>query len=117
MAPRSLLIVLYVPDMAEAVAFYRDGLDLPLVMQSQGWSMLACGDALIGLHLIEPGVTERPVDYAGLNLLVDDLEASIERAIAHGARLVEVREPDRAGLPRLGVLVAPGGNGFELRDR
>jgi catechol 2,3-dioxygenase-like lactoylglutathione lyase family enzyme len=117
MATRSLLIVLYVPDMAGATAFYRDGLGLPLVMQSPGWSMLACGDALIGLHLIEPGVAERPVPYAGLNLLVDDLEAAIQRAVEHGARLVELREPDRAGLPRLGVLLAPDGNGFELRDR
>jgi catechol 2,3-dioxygenase-like lactoylglutathione lyase family enzyme len=115
--PRSLLIVIYVPDMAEAVAFYRDGLALPLVMQSSGWSMLACGEALIGLHLIERGVDERPVPYAGLNLLVDDLEGAIHRAVAHGATLVALREPDRAGLPRLGVLLAPGGNGFELRDR
>ena len=85
--------------MAQAVAFYCDGLALTLVMQSSGWSMLACGDALIGLHLIEGGVDERPVPYAGLNLLVDDLEAAIDRAVAHGARLVALREPDAPGSP------------------
>lgn len=36
MTPRDLMIVLYVPDMAEAVAFYRDGLGLQLVSQSPG---------------------------------------------------------------------------------
>lgn len=115
--PRSLLIVLYVPDMAEAVAFYRDGLELELVTQSPGWSMLRCGDALIGLHHIYRGVPETPVPFAGLNLLADDLDAAVERAVAHGAKLMEIREPDRASLPRLAVLIAPGGNGFELRDR
>lgn len=78
--------------------------------------MLACGDALIGLHHIYKGVTERPVPHAGLNLQVDDLEAAIAHAAAHGATLIEKREPDRPGLPRLGVLIAPGGNGFELRQ-
>jgi len=77
---------------------------------------LRCGDASIGLHHIYKGVEETPVPFAGLNLEVDALEPAIERAVAHGAQLNEVREPDRAGLPRLAVMTAPGGNGFELRQ-
>lgn len=117
MRPRSPLIVLYVADMAEAFAFYRDGLSLTPVMNSSGWSMLSCGDLSIGLHLIEPGVDERPVPYAGLNLLVEDLDAAITHAISHGAKLVRRVDSLRDDLPRLGVMLAPGGNGFELRDR
>ena len=117
MTPRSPLIVLYVPDMAEAFAFYRDGLGLKAVMQSPGWSMLSCGDLLIGLHLIEAGVEEQPVPHAGLNLLVDDLDSAVARAERHGATLVRCVETRRDDLPRLGVMLAPGGNGFELRDR
>jgi catechol 2,3-dioxygenase-like lactoylglutathione lyase family enzyme len=113
---RAMMIVLYVPNMAEALAFYRDGLGLEVMSESPGWSRLKCGDSSIGLHHIYAGVTERPVPYAGLNLEVDALEPAIERAVAHGARLVELREPDRAGLPRLAVMRAPGGNGFELRQ-
>lgn len=113
---RALMVILYVPDMAEALAFYRDGLGLEVMMTSPGWSRLRCGDASIGLHHIYKGVEETPVPFAGLNLEVDALEPAIERAVAHGAQLNEVREPDRAGLPRLAVMTAPGGNGFELRQ-
>lgn len=84
-------------------------------MTSPGWSRLKCGDASIGLHHIYKGVTETPVPFAGLNE-VDALEPAIERAVAHGAQLTGVREPERPGLPRLAVMVAPGGNGFELRQ-
>ncbi len=116
MSPRALMVVRYVHDMDRAVAFHRDGLGLEVVMQSSGWSMLACGDALIGLHGIYKSVTERPVPYAGLNLQVDDVEAAIIQAVNHGATLVALREPDRPGLPRLGILLDPDGGGFELRQ-
>jgi catechol 2,3-dioxygenase-like lactoylglutathione lyase family enzyme len=116
-APKSLMVIQYVHDMPGAVAFYRDGVGLELVSKSAGWSMFRCGDALLGLHGIDGSVTERPVPYAGLNLEVDDLNPAIERAVAHGARLVEVREPE-PGIPiRLGVLIDPNGNGLELRQQ
>lgn len=113
---RAMMVILYVPDMHEALAFYRDGLGLEVMMESPGWSRLKCGDSSIGLHHIYAGVTERPVPFAGLNLQVDVLEPAIERAVAHGAKLIELREPDRKGPPRLAVMLAPGGNGFELRQ-
>jgi|SRR5579872_2770255 len=116
-APRNLMVIQYVHDMAKAVAFYRDGVGLPVIAESSGWSMLACGDAMLGLHGIYAGVAERPVPHAGLNLQVDDLDPAVERAVAHGATLTEIREPE-PGIPvRLGVLVDPSGNGFELRQQ
>lgn len=115
--PRGLMTIQYVHDMDRAVAFYRDGVGLTLVSQSPGWSMLACGDALLGLHGIYAGVAERPVPYAGLNLLVDALDPAVERAVSHGATLIEVREPEPRVPVRLGVLVDPEGNGFELRQQ
>ncbi len=115
-APRNLMVVRYVQDMGRAVAFHRDGLGLGLIAELPGWSMFACGDAIVGLHAIYAGVSERPVPYAGLNLEVDDLDAAIARAVRHGAKLVEIREPE-AGVPvRLGVLCDPDGGGFELRQ-
>jgi len=116
-APRSLMVIQYVHNMGRAVAFYRDGVGLPVVVESPGWSMLGCGDALLGLHGIYAGVAERPVPYAGLNLLVDELEPALERAVAAGARLVEIREPEPRIPVRLGVLIDPEGNGFELRQQ
>ena len=114
--PRGLMVIQYVHDMERAVAFHRDGVGLAVVAQSPGWSMLACGDALVGLHGIYAGVTERPVPFAGLNLEVDDLDAAIARATRHGATLTEVREPEPGVPVRLAVLVDPNGNGLELRQ-
>ncbi len=116
MAPRAMMIVRYVHDMARAVRFHRDGLGLELVSESSGWSMLSCGDALVGLHGIYGSVSERPVPYAGLNLQVDDLEVAVAQAVACGAQLLEIREPDRPWLPRLALMTDPDGGGFELRQ-
>ena len=111
------MVVLYVHDMARAVAFYRDAIGLELMARSPGWSMLACGDARVGLHHIYRGVTESTVPHAGLNLEVDDLAGAVARATAAGATLVEIREPEPGVPVRLGVLVDPEGNGFELRQQ
>ena len=116
-SPRNLLVILYVHDMERALAFYRDGIGLTVAQHSSGWSSLACGDALVGLHLIERGVSERPVPYAGLNLQVDDFREALDRAVAHGAQLVEVREPQPRVPVRLAVMIDPDGNGFELREQ
>jgi catechol 2,3-dioxygenase-like lactoylglutathione lyase family enzyme len=115
-SPSHLMIVQYVHEMDRAVAFYRDGVGLAVVSQSPGWSMLACGDALLGLHGVYAGVRERPVPFAGLNLEVDDLDAAVAQAVAHGARLVEIREPEPRVPVRLAVLLDPDGGGFELRQ-
>jgi predicted enzyme related to lactoylglutathione lyase len=110
------MVVLYVHDMRRAVTFYRDGVGLPVAVDSPGFSILACGDAIVGLHIIDGTVEERPVPYAGLNLQVDALEPAVERSVAHGATLTAIREPTRPGLPRLACLLDTEGNGFELRQ-
>ena len=117
MPPRSLMVIQYVHDMPKAVSFYRDGVGLEVVSSSSGWSLLRCGDALVGLHGIYGSVAERPVPYAGLNLEVDDLDPAVEQAVAHGATLVEIREAEPHIPVRLGVLLDPNGNGFELRQQ
>jgi predicted enzyme related to lactoylglutathione lyase len=111
------MVIQYVKEMKKAVAFYRDGVGLLVVAESPGWSMLSCGDALLGLHAIYAGVSERPVPFAGLNVQVDDLDPAIARAVAHGATLIAIREPEPRVPVRLGVLVDPNGNGFELRQQ
>ena len=115
--PHSLIVIQYVRDMARAVAFYRDGIGLEVATQSPGWSMLRCGDAHVALHLLGPNDPETAVPFAGLNLQVDDFDSAIEQAVAHGAKLVEVREPQPRVPVRLGILIDPEGNGFELRQQ
>ena len=116
-SPRNLMVVIYVHDMDRALAFYRDGLGLSVMTHSPGWSQLACGDASVGLHGIYRGVTERPIAHAGLNLQVDDLDAAVGQAVAHGAQLVAIREAEPRAPVRLGVLMDPDGGGFELRQQ
>jgi predicted enzyme related to lactoylglutathione lyase len=116
-SPRSLMVVIYVHDMARAVDFWRDGIGLSVLTQSSGWSQLACGEASVGLHGIYRGVTERPVAHAGLNLQVDDLDAAVAQAVKHGAKLLDIREPEPHVPVRLATLTDPDGGGFELRQQ
>ena len=113
----NLMVIQYVHNMPRAVAFYRDALGLNLVSQSPGWSMLSCGDALVGLHIIEKGVTEGLVRHAGLNLQVDHLESAIEDICKAGGRLLAVTEADSPRVPvRLAEVQDSEGNGFEIRQ-
>jgi predicted enzyme related to lactoylglutathione lyase len=113
---RDLMVVLYVHEMDRAVAFWRDGVGLPVMAQSLGWSRMGWPHGSIGLHAIYKGVTERPVPHAGPNFEVDDLEAAIEQAVRHGAQLVALREAEPRVPVRPGVLLDPDGKGFELRQ-
>ena len=81
------MVVRYVFDMDRAFDFHEKGLGLSPIAKSAGWSMLSCGDAVVGLHAIYAGVSERPVAYAGLNLEVDDLDAAVGRDTACGQQI------------------------------
>jgi catechol 2,3-dioxygenase-like lactoylglutathione lyase family enzyme len=115
-SPHSLMVVLYVHDMDRAVAFWRDGVGQPVMTQSPGWSRVGPESGSIGLHLIEAGLEERPVAWAGPNFQVADLDAAVARAVEHGAILDAIREAQPRVPVRLGVLRDPDGNGFELRQ-
>ena len=113
----SLMVIQYVYDMSRAVAFYRDALGLQIISESSGWSMLSCGDALVGLHAIQTGVSEGLAQHAGLNLQVDDLESAIADICKAGGRLRTVREAELPRVPvRLAEVQDSEGNVFELRQ-
>jgi predicted enzyme related to lactoylglutathione lyase len=110
----SLMVNQYVHDMSRAVAFYRDAMGLNVVMESPGWSIMSCGDALVGLHVIEPGVSEGLAPHAGLSLEVNDLEAAIADVRKAGGSLREIREPEPHVPVRLAVVEDSEGNVFEI---
>jgi predicted enzyme related to lactoylglutathione lyase len=84
-------------------------------LHSPGWSLLSCGGALVGLHLIEPGVTEGLAPHAGLSLEVQDLELAIADIRKAGGGLREIREPEFPNVPvRLAVVEDSEGNVFEV---
>lgn len=88
-----------VPDLAEAMAFYRDRLGLPVVdawsRDGENGAVLAAGSAFV--ELVSPGGAAGPVAFE-----VDDVDAVYER------------------MPSADVLIAPhryprGHRGFEVR--
>lgn len=118
MRPRSPIVIHYVHDMVRATRFYREVFDVQTSFESPGWTTLDFGAIELALHILHPRATveERPLPHAGLNLLVDDIEA-VQREIERlGGRLTELREPD-GGVPvRVASFVDCEGNGFELRQ-
>jgi predicted enzyme related to lactoylglutathione lyase len=117
MRASNLMVVQYVYDMSRAITFYRDALGLQVISESSGWSMLACGDALVGLHVIGPGVCEGLAPHAGLNLQVEDMESAIDNICKAGGEVRTVREAEPPRVPvRLAEVLDSEGNAFELRQ-
>ena len=118
MRGRDPLVIHYVHDMERAKAFYTQALDVSPSFESPGWTTLDLGAIQLALHILHPRSEEpeAPLPHAGLNLLVDDIEA-VQRDIERlGGRLVELREPG-GGVPvRVASFADCEGNGFELRQ-
>jgi predicted enzyme related to lactoylglutathione lyase len=70
--------MVYVRDMDRAVAFYRDVLGLPMVMQSPGWSQFEAGHGVaLGLHM---SMGEHPAGTGAIpGFTVDDVRAMREK--------------------------------------
>ncbi len=102
--------VIYVREMARAVKFYRDVIGLTVISQSEHWSEVGRGDAVIGLH---SGGDEQ-VRETGLSFQVSDLEAACQEAVDGAATLVQppVSRPNEP--IRLAEIVDPEGNRVAL---
>lgn len=107
---RSIKYLLNVKDMERAVGFYRDALGLDVKVQSDSWSELAHGDAIVALH----GGGTGGYNETGLSFTVDDIEAACKDVVAHGARM-RSGPSARPGEPiRLAEVTDPDGNGFMI---
>jgi lactoylglutathione lyase len=104
--------MVFVSDMAQSVAFYRDAVGLPLRFESPGWSEFATEGATLALHLAEgtgPGASPRP-PHAGSSrpgLQVPDLGAFHQRMLARGVRCVQ--EPTAVFGARVAQYLDPDG--------
>lgn len=124
-APSRLLINIDVADLETAIAFYHDGLGFDFKRRLFGGAVaeMALGNTEIFLIEREPGseaVSGLPIvrDYGRhwtpvhLDLIVEDLEAAIERAVKAGAV-----PPTKTGDYDWGAIAPmadPFGNGFCL---
>lgn len=112
--------IVFVNDMKEAVAFYRDVVGLPLAFESPEWTEFATDGATLALHVsdgpeeADRGSTQKPATAnppgrCRPGLQVEDISAFHERMTAngvvctqppreqHGTMLAQYVDPD--GLP------------------
>jgi predicted enzyme related to lactoylglutathione lyase len=87
MSVNEAIVMLGAEDMDRAVAFWRDGVGLPVRSTSPWWSELVAAGTVVALHAGGPGSSN-----AQLGLRVDDVDAACTRILAAGGALV--RGPD-----------------------
>lgn len=113
-------VMVFVTDMERAVAFYRDGVGLPLRFQSPGWTEFATDGATLALHLAErkgplDPATKAPV--AGLcrpGFSVEDLDAFHQRMASH--HVLCIQEPTPIFGARVAQYVDPDGLVFSVGE-
>jgi lactoylglutathione lyase len=102
--------IVFVSDMAQSVAFYRDALGLPLKFQSIGWSEFATEGATLALHLSSATEREDPrritAGRCRPGLRVPSLDEFHKRAVENkvtcvqepkdqfGVRIAQYADPD-----------------------
>ncbi|OKH15132.1 VOC family protein [[Limnothrix rosea] IAM M-220] len=92
MATQFRHIMLMVKDVAGAVKFYKEGLGLPVKVETPGWAEIEADGATIAFH----GANEAPETGSSpiLSFTVDDVHQAIADLEALGGNLEgRVREP------------------------
>jgi len=122
----SLRLCVDVDDLDAAVAFYTRAFGFTPGRRNDEWAELLGGPCPIDLLAKPPGTAALPSgtralrDYerhwtpVHLDVVVDDLDASVGRAVAAGARLERGAETKVWG--RIALLADPFGHGFCLLE-
>ena len=111
-------VVNYVPDLEEAVSFYRDALDLELTLYKPGWnwaefSIPPVTLVLFGTYAGAPLSNGR--GGTGFSLAVEDLDEAIEEL---GRKGVPVEwGPHELSTCRVAMIADPGGNPIFVHRR
>jgi predicted enzyme related to lactoylglutathione lyase len=87
--------MLEVKDMASAVEFFSTTFGLTVALQSDFWSELTFGDAVVALH---GGRDSDALVKTGLSFTVDDLEATVAAVAANGGKVLNGPFPSGAGV-------------------
>lgn len=117
-----LLVNIDVPDLATAEAFYTSAFDLKVTRRFGDGGVELSGLPVRLYLLLKPegsvGAGEDPRRYlrhwtpVHLDVVVEDLDPALARALAAGATLDS--EPETHAWGRIAVLADPFGNGFCL---
>lgn len=114
-------ILFYIDDMDTALRFYKEAIELEPIMEEPFFSKLRVNNGLdLGLHPPIDGSGDKgdrhPFDAGKptLSIVVEDVEATIERIKKHGGRLDRIVEPEGGRRSRMGLVFDPAGNGFQV---
>jgi predicted enzyme related to lactoylglutathione lyase len=126
----ALRINIDVDDLDDAVAFYTRAFGFTLGRRDGEWAELLGGPCPVDLLAKPPGTVALPRGTRGLrdyerhwtpvhlDVLVEDVEAAVARAVGAGAKLE--RDVATHGWGRIAILADPFGHGFcliQLRGR
>src|SRR5215813_8314906 len=92
MSVRVNYTIIFVSDMKQAVAFYRDTLGLPLKFESPGWTEFATEGATIALHASKSAVPDEddlPPGSCRPGLRVPNLDEFHQRMVAANVRCIQ----------------------------
>ena len=111
-------IIVYVADMAQQVAFYRDLLGLAVAYPhvadyaAESWVAFSTGECTFALH--GGGGGSGSAEAPRFNFEVDDIQSARDTLIAQNVWVGEIRSP----IPNVYVLESkdPEGNYFTLRQ-
>ena len=109
--------VIFVSDMAQATAFYRDILELPLRFESSHWTEFESQGATLALHVSDIAVSSAPAKAPGvvrIGFRVDDLDAFHERMLARNVPCV--REPETEYGAKIAQYSGPDGLEFSASE-
>ena len=87
--------LLEVRDMASAIEFYSATFGLRVASQSDFWSELTFGDAVVALH---GGRAAEGLVRTGLSFTVDDLEAAVAAVDSNGGTVLNGPFPGGPGV-------------------
>ena len=116
MIAREPMVIHYARDMGEATRFYSEVFSAKVISESPGWTEIDFESFKLALHGLFDGMTEAPIPHAGLNLMVDSIEAVQKRIEEFGGQMLSLREPDDFVPVRVAEFKDCEGNGFELRQ-
>ena len=100
--------MLEVKDMATSVKFFTTTFGLTIASQSDFWSELSFGDAVVALH---GGREGDGMVKTGLSFTVDDVEAAAAAVAANGGKVVNGPFPGGPGV-LLAEFLDPDNNYF-----
>ena len=111
--------IVFVSDMARAVAFYRDVLGLPLRFESPHWTEFASEGATLALHLADApaaaaGSPALPAGSCHPGLSVPDLDAFHARMVANGVACLQT--PREAFGSRIAQYADPDGLAISVSE-